>query len=250
MITRGKRAYYVVIYYLSWFFFGAVGLGLNLACICLLPLPNRHARGNGVRAAIRILFDFWLKWLHASRAVRMRWHGFDEPLKPGTVYIANHPALIDATFLLARLPNAVCIFKPSLMRNPVIGPAAIMAEYVSGDAGVDVIRAASEKVAQGCSILIFPEGTRTEPGGVPAPFKPGFAIIAAQSRAPVQLILIRMTEATARGRPWWKVPAEMPIRVEITLDRRWEHVEERHASVLTAEIEKRISETLRVPATA
>ena len=181
MIIRMQRGYYVVIYYLSWFFFGLVGLGLNLACICLLPLPKRHARGNGVRTAIRLLFDFWLKWLHLSRVVRIRWHGFDEPLNPGTVYIANHPSLVDATFLLARLPNAVCIFKPSLMRNPVIGPAAIMAEYVSGDAGLDVIRDAAGKVAQGCSILIFPEGTRTALGLPPGPFKPGFALIATQS---------------------------------------------------------------------
>lgn len=246
MIIRAKRLYYVVVYYLSWFFFGLVGLGLNLACICLLPLPHRHARGNGVRTAIKVSFDFWLKWLHASRVVRVRWHGFTEPLKPGIVYIANHPALVDATFLLARLPNAVCIFKPSLMRNPVLGPAAIMAEYVSGDAGLDVIRDAAGKVSDGCSILIFPEGTRTELGAAPAPFKPGFALVAAQSKAPVQLILIRMNELTPRGRSWWKVPP-LPVYVDITLDRRWEHAEERHATVLTAEADQRVAEFFEKP---
>jgi len=245
MILRATRAYYVTVYYLSWFFFGLVGLGLNIACIFLLLLPHRHARGIGVRAAIRLLFDLWLKWFHACGVVRVRWHGFDEPLNPGIVYVANHPMLIDATLLLARLPDAVCIFKPSLMHNPALGPAAIMAEYVSGDAGVDVIRAAAEKVAAGCSLLIFPEGTRTAPGQSPAPFKPGFALIAAQAKAPVQLIVIRSTpELTARGRPWWKVPSIMPARVEINLDRRWEHQEGRHASLLTAEVQRRLSEVL------
>ena len=249
MILRATRAYYVFIYYLSWFFFGLVGLGLNIFCIFLLPLPGRRARGAGVRAAIRGLFDLWLKWLHASRVVRLRWTGFDQPLKRGTVYVANHPTLVDATFLLARLPNAVCIFKPSLMRNPVIGPAAIMAEYVSGDAGLDVIRAAAAKVAAGCSILIFPEGTRTTPGAAPGRFKPGFALIAAQAKAPVQLILVRSTpELTTRGRPWWKLPAVLPGRVDITLDQRWEHVPERSASLLTAEVERRLSEVLVAPA--
>jgi 1-acyl-sn-glycerol-3-phosphate acyltransferase len=153
---------------------------------------------------------------------------------------------VDATILLARLPNTVCIFKPSLMRNPAIGPAAIMAEYVSGDAGVDVIRDAAAKVAEGCSILIFPEGTRTAPGKLPAVFKPGFALIAAQAGAPVQLIIIRATrDLAARGRPWWKAPVVLPGKIEITLDRRWEHVEERHASVLTAEVEQRVFEVFR-----
>jgi 1-acyl-sn-glycerol-3-phosphate acyltransferase len=249
MILRATRVYYVTIYYVSWFFFGLVGLGLNIACIFLLPLPGRKTRGAGVRVAIRLLFDFWLKWLHASRVVRVRWHGFDEPLKPGTVYVANHPMLIDAPLLLARLPNAVCIFKPSLMRNPVLGPAAIMAEYVSGDAGVDVIRDAAQKVASGCSMLIFPEGTRTTPGAAPGPFKPGFALIAAQSRASVQLIVLRSSpELATRGRPWWKVPSIMPGRVEITLDRCWNYVEGRHASILTAEIEQRLSEVLQTSA--
>jgi 1-acyl-sn-glycerol-3-phosphate acyltransferase len=248
MIFRATRLYFLFVYYLSWVLFGVVGLGLNVVCILLLPLPGRHARAVGVRAAIRLLFGLWLKWFHASRAVRIHWHGFNQPLPRGTVYIANHPTLVDAPLLLAQLPDAVCIFKPSLMRNPAIGPAAIVAEYVSGNAGVDLIRDASAKVSQGCSMLIFPEGTRTAHGSSPGPFKPGFALIAAQARAPVQLIIIRSTPGlTARGLPWWKPPKILPGRIDFALDRRWEHVESRHASELTAEVEKRLSEVLRVP---
>lgn len=248
MILRTTRFYYVTVYYLSWFFFGVVGLGLNVVCAILLLLPGRPGRGPGVRRAIRILFDLWLKWMHFSRVVRVRWHGFEQPLPDGTVYVANHPTLIDATFLLARMPGAVCIFKPSLMHNPAIGPAAIMAEYVSGDAGVDLIRDAAAKVSQGCSMLIFPEGTRTACGQPPGPFKPGFALIAAQAQAPVQLITIRSTpELAARGRPWWKVPTMLPAYMDISLDRRWEHVNERPASQLTAEVEARLSEALLNP---
>jgi 1-acyl-sn-glycerol-3-phosphate acyltransferase len=246
MTTRMKRSFYVLCYYLSWLWFGLVGLALNLVCILLLPLPKRWVRGRGVRLVIRGLFDLWLKWLHASRAVRIRWLGFNRPLTSGTVYVANHPTLVDATLLLAKLPDAVCIFKPSLMHNPVVGPAAIMAGYASGDAGVDVIRDAADRVAAGCSILIFPEGTRTAPGEPPAMFKPGFALIAAQAKAPVQLITIRTTpEFTTRGRAWWKVPTIMPVRMEVTLDQRWEHEEERHASQLTAEVQRRASEMVQ-----
>ena len=88
--------------------------------------------------------------------------------------MANHPTLVDATFLLARLPDAICIFKPRLMRNPAIGPAALMGGYISGDAGIDLIRQAAEKVAGGNSLLIFPEGTRV-PHGERPPLQAGFA---------------------------------------------------------------------------
>jgi len=58
-----------------------------------------------------------------------------EALRGPAVYVANHPGLLDATFILARLPDTICIFKPALIRNPAMGPAAIMAEYASGESG-------------------------------------------------------------------------------------------------------------------
>lgn len=243
MIARAQRAYLVAVYYLSWLWFGLVGLALNLVCIPFLVLPRRWVPGRVVRTVIRGLFNFWLQWFHASRVVLVHWVGFDKPLSSGTVYVANHPTLVDATLLLARLPDAVCIFKPSLMRNPAVGPAAIMAGYVSGDAGLDSIRGAASRVASGCSLLIFPEGTRTAPEQAPGPFKPGFALIATQARAPVQLITLRATpEFTTRGRSWWKVPKIMPARFEVVLDRRWDFDESRSAADLAAAVEQRVAE--------
>ena len=123
------HSYYVAAYYASWVVFLAVGLALNLVCAPLLLLPHRDTYGPRTRRVIRNLFDFWVRWFHASRVLQITWTGFDAPLTPGTVYIANHPTLLDATFLLARLPDAICIFKPALMHNPAIGPAALMAGY-------------------------------------------------------------------------------------------------------------------------
>ncbi|HEY0945154.1 MAG TPA: lysophospholipid acyltransferase family protein [Opitutaceae bacterium] len=244
-MSRIARLYFTTLYYLSWLIFAVVGLGLNALCLVLLLFPHRKARAAGVRALIRGCFDLWLRWLHATRVVSVEWRGFDGPLPRGTVYIANHPTLVDATFLLARLPDAVCIFKPALMRNPAIGPAAIMAGYTAGDTGIDLIRETAAKIAAGQSLLIFPEGTRTGPGEILGPLRPGFALIASRAAAPVQLVVIRSTpELAARGRPWWKPPAILPGRVELTLDHRWEHDPARHATELTAEVEQRLSAVL------
>ena len=129
-MRRLSRARWVFLYYLSWVVFGLVGLLLNLGCSLLLVLPSRETYGPAVRSTIRRLFQGWLAWHHASGVIAVDWVGFEEgALAPGAVYIANHPTLIDATFILARLPDALCIFKPSLMRNPAIGPAALMAGY-------------------------------------------------------------------------------------------------------------------------
>lgn len=246
MRRRLSRIRFVAIYYASWAVFGVVGLLLNLVCMGLMILPRRDAHATAVRAAIRRLFEAWLVWLHATRVVGIEWRGFEAaPLPPATVYIANHPTLVDATILLARLPDAVCIFKPSLMRNPAIGPAAVMAGYVRGDAGLDLIRAAAAKVAAGQSLLVFPEGTRTATETILGPMKPGFALIADRAKAPVRLLIIRATAGLCtRGRPWWRAPAVLPGLLQVTLDRAWPYEPGRPAAELTRAVEKRICEAL------
>ncbi|MBC8011512.1 MAG: 1-acyl-sn-glycerol-3-phosphate acyltransferase [Burkholderiales bacterium] len=212
-----RRFWLPAAYYLSWFLFGVGGLALNLACAPFLLLPDRERFGPRARAAILWMFDLWLRWMHASGCVDVIFHGFDRPLPRGVVYVANHPSLADALFLLARLPDTACIFKPALLRNPFIAPAALLGGYVAGDAGVDGIRAAATRVSTGCSLLIFPEGTRTVPGETLNPLRPGFALIARRAHAPVQLIHVRSSPLMARkDHPWWKVPP-LPGRYEFTL---------------------------------
>lgn len=236
------QLYYVVAYYLSYLWFGLGGLALNVVCAALLLVPPRERFGKRVRGAIRWLFSWWLKWMHASKVVNVHWHGFENvTLGIGTVYVANHPSLIDAPFLLAALPDAICIFKPALLRNPFIAPAAILAGYAAGDKGVDLIREAAEKVAAGRTLLIFPEGTRTTPGTALNPLKPGFALIAQRARAPIRLISLRTSpHLVPRGRPWWKPPV-LPARVDITLDQEIPANTDLTPTEITAAVEARLA---------
>ena len=176
-MSRPRRIYHFVAGFLSWFVFGSVSLVLNFVCAILLVLPGRARLGPMARETIRRLFGAWCAWLHATRLIFVTWTGFTpERLAGPAVYIANHPGLLDATYILARLPDTICIFKPSVIRNPALGPAAILAGYAAGDAGVDLIRDVAGRVADGRSLLIFPEGTRTLAGVPLNPLKPGFAV--------------------------------------------------------------------------
>ncbi len=242
-LTRARQ---VALYFLSWAVFGSVGLLLNLLSSVLLLLPRRETHEAWVRSTIRALFNAWTAWLHMTRVVLVEWEGLSgDSLQPGTVYIANHPSIVDATLILARLPDAVCIFKPALMRNPAIGPAAIMAGYVRGDTGLDLIKAAASKVSAGQSLLVFPEGTRTTPGTQLGRMKSGFALIADRARAPVRLLVISATpEIGAKGRSWWPAPAVLPGRFRIRLDRVWPYEPGRSAAELTREVEKRVCDVL------
>lgn len=212
------RVYHYPTYWLSLAVFGGVGLVLNLGCTVLLLAPNRERRGPAVRRLIRRLFTAYRAWLQATRLIYVTWKGFTpEAMSGAAVYISNHPGLLDAPFLLSRLEDTICIFKPAIMRNPALGPAALMGGYVSGDSGVDLVRAAAERVADGHSLLIFPEGTRTAKDVPLNPLKPGFAVIAARAQAPVRLVVIHAPrDLMPKGWPLWRSPS-FPAQVEIRL---------------------------------
>jgi 1-acyl-sn-glycerol-3-phosphate acyltransferase len=218
-MTRGLLS---IFYYASWFFFALFGLVLNLGCLPLLLLPRRAWLGSCMRWLIRGLFRLWTFWFQLSGVLRVEWHGFEREMPKGAVFVANHPSLLDATLLLSRLPDAICIFKRTLAMNPAIGPAALLADYVTAGTAVDLLRQASAGVRQGRAFLVFPEGTRTTPGQLLEPLKPGFALVAEQAGVPVQMILIRASEGLVpRGRPWWKPPTCLPARLEFHLDECW-----------------------------
>lgn len=240
-----KRSYFVCVYFLSWVIFGMVGLGLNAFCALLLLLPGRERRAPAVREIIRRLFASWVSWLHATRILNVTWHGPDRAALPRpAVYVANHPGLLDATVLLARLPDAVCIFKPAVQRNPFLAPAAIMAGYASGGNGIDLIHEMAEKVAAGRTLLIFPEGTRTGASRRFNPLKPGFALIARRADVPVQVLTIQGSrDLLPRGRPWWRVPA-LPARMEIHFDRLLPVDPDRSSREVMAEVEQIFAERL------
>jgi 1-acyl-sn-glycerol-3-phosphate acyltransferase len=245
VIAALDRARLVVSYWLSWAFFIAVGLLLNLGCAPFLLLPRRPARERAVRRVMRRLFTLWVNWHGACGVINVRFVGFDRPLSPRTVFIANHPTIVDATFLLSRLPDTICIFKPALMRHPAIGPAAIMGGYASGDTGIDLVRDVTARVKTGQSLLVFPEGTRTEPGTVLGPLKPGFALIACRARAAVQLVVVRSSPGLGRrGIPWWRPPSPIPAWIEFTLDQRWEPGAAVTPSGLTAAVDARLRSVL------
>jgi 1-acyl-sn-glycerol-3-phosphate acyltransferase len=242
------RLYHYPANIVSWILFASVGVALNVVCMPLLIGGRRARRGAAVRAAIRWLFAAWCKWLHATRLIYVTFHGFDDlALAGAAVYVANHPGLLDATFILSQLPDAICIFKPAIIRNPALGPAAVMAGYACGSNGVDLIRDVATRIDAGRSLLIFPEGTRTAPGVNLNPLKPGFAVIAARAHVPVRLILIRAPrDLVPKGWSWWRAPS-FPAHVKITLMGELSLRPGETATELTARVAAQFSAALASP---
>ncbi|HWA27343.1 MAG TPA: lysophospholipid acyltransferase family protein [Lacunisphaera sp.] len=181
--------YQLPAYYFTLLLFALGGLELSALSLLFGWLPATQATERFFQRLIHGHFKFFHWWCDLLHLVHVRYEGLERLPPSGVVIVANHLSLIDITCLLARIPEAICIFKPAIRRNPVLGAAARRAGYLGGDGGHDLVRAAAAKVAAGDRLIVFPEGTRTPDGNLQA-FKPGFVLIARRARAPVQVIRI------------------------------------------------------------
>jgi 1-acyl-sn-glycerol-3-phosphate acyltransferase len=211
-----SRLYHAFIYYVTLLGFGVVGTGLYVFCLLCVWLPRSTRSERFFQRVIHRLFAALLAWTRFARVCAVDYRGFEAARRGGLVLAANHPGLMDAIFLIARVPEAVCIFKGAIRRNPALG-AARSAGYLANDGGLGLVRDAAEKVAAGATLVVFPEGTRTPPGKELGALKGGFAAIARRAGAPIQLARITCdSNLLVKGRAWWKLP-RLPARVTIEL---------------------------------
>ncbi len=184
-----------------------------------LILPRRVGEKIG-RTLLHQLFRKFVVFLRLSDLVRSDLTALDSLKNIRHPFIAapNHTSLWDAVFIIARLPQAICVMKKAILQNLVLGGGARLAGYIANDGMTRMIRQASESVSRGGQLLLFPEGTRTHPDARWInPLKGGCAIIAIQAQVPVYPIFIRSnTRFLQKGWPLWRRPV-FPIQLRIDI---------------------------------
>lgn len=186
-----------------------------LAALLARILPRQAGQRLGQSAA-NVTFSFYVWSMRTLGIARFDLTALDTLREVrGVVFAANHLALLDILLLGSRLPRTVCIIKASLWNNPILGGGRL-AGYIRNDEALPLVRKAAGALREGSNLLIFPEGTR-HPAGQLGPFRPGFALIAKQARAPVQAIFIESnTPYLRKGWPLWRRPC-FPLEYRVTL---------------------------------
>ena len=137
---------------------------------------------------------FWAKTqICAARiicGIRLQVHGW-ENLPPAPVLIASrHESTFDILVWIALLPAACFVVKRELGQIPLFGRCIRATGMISVDRSAGgaamraLLRGGDRAVAEGRHIIIFPEGTRTDPGEYPA-LQPGVAALASRTGLPV-----------------------------------------------------------------
>lgn len=221
MLELSNRYWRVLATGLSFVLFGVGGVLLRVLVFPALSLLvwNRDARVLAARTVVRLAFRAFIGVMRLLGVLRYEIVGLDKLERGGLLILANHPTLIDTVFLMAFVRNADCIVKSGLWDNPFTGGPVRAAGYIRNDEGPRLLEDCIGSLRAGSNLIVFPEGTRSTPGGAIA-LKRGAANIAVRGARPVTPVLIRCQPPTlGKGEKWWQVPPRLArFRIEVRDD--------------------------------
>jgi len=159
-----------------------------------------------VSAFISTLFDasgrlyalharLWARLALALNGVTVTLAGAEHLPDGPVIFMSNHQSNFDILALLAAMPRQIhWIAKKELFEIPVFGPSMRRGGYIPLDRGdgrkaLQSMDEAAATIRQGKSVVLFPEGTRTQDGNL-LPFKRGGFILARKADVPVIPITI------------------------------------------------------------
>lgn len=221
---------------------GVMSLAWNAVAMVLHPLLPRHVGLRIGRAAVAHGYGLFWKLATATRMMRID-HAALDVLKDerGLIVVSNHPSMLDALILVARLPRSACIMKADLARNVFLGAGARLARYIRNDSAEGLVRCAVDDLKAGGQLVVFPEGTRTVTHPVNR-FRSGVALLSKRADVPIQTVFID-TDSPYLGKGWplWKLPP-LPIVFRVRLGRRF--APSREVGARGAELERYIGENV------
>ena len=138
----------------------------------------------------------WARLLCKWNGVKVEVVGMENiRLDKAHIFVANHQSFFDIFALSGYLSVPIIwVAKASLFRIPFLGWAMKAAGYISVERenrkmAYKAFLKTIERVKAGYSVVIFPEGTRSEDGSI-GPFKKGSHLLAQRSNTPMVPVTI------------------------------------------------------------
>ena len=206
--------------------FAYFGLGGALLSWVILPVARlTKPRWEDKRRVSHRLVVFGYRQFHRyMRALRLL--DFDPSSVSATlpdgpcVIVANHPTLVDITAVLSVYRNACTVVRGTIFGLPFLGPSLRYLGYIDAGggasmAGAAVIQAAIDRLHEGLHVVVFPEGTRSEPGSLHR-FRRGAFEVALRAGVPVVPLFITCDPPTLmKGVRWYSLPKRLArLRIE------------------------------------
>lgn len=152
--------------------------------------------------------------------VRLRVEGVENLPAPGqpVIFAGNHQSNFDILSYFAGLPFQFrWMAKVELFRIPFFGLAMKRSGYIPIDRAdrrkaMQSMSLAAERIRGGTSVVIFPEGTRSDDGRLQE-FKKGGLLIAIKAQVPIVPVAISGSAAVMRKGAWSFTPGTIWLRI-------------------------------------
>ena len=188
----------------------AIGVMLHMALFRDREVFYRYARS-------------WSRLLLDLSGVDVTLEGVNH-LEPGTryVYASNHASLFDIPVVLATIPDNIRImYKRELEKIPVFGWCLRMSPFIAVNRArsreaAGVLDATVESMSSGTSVLVFPEGTRSDDGTLGV-FKRGAVSLAVKSGTPIVPVTMIGTAAVMPARTRKLVGGSVTLHLDAPL---------------------------------
>lgn len=155
-------------------------------------------------------FRLFVGMMSTTRVLRYQFIGSERLGRPGQLIIANHPTLIDVVFIIAFTTAPACVIKAPLFSNPFTRSVVRAAGYLRNTPTDEMIKKSVAALRDGDTLVMFPEGTRTEVGQ-PMVFNRGTARVAVEGARVLTPVFIRVDQTLLnKSYPWYRVPPQIP----------------------------------------
>lgn len=147
------------IYCLVYFLIGCIVI--HILMLLIIPLPIKRVKKK--LALHKMIYWFLRIFFHTMITVKVkRLNPYGEKYDKPAVIVANHQSLIDVMLLLSTTPKVVMITNRWVWNSPFFGWIVRYADFHHSETGYEVLaEKLRERVAEGYSVVIFPEGTRS-----------------------------------------------------------------------------------------
>lgn len=216
MAASWRRLYRIPVTGLCFAVFGLGGLLLGLTAFPLLQLlvrdPGRRSRR--ARELVRQSFRGFIGLMRLGGVVDARVVGAERLQRRGLLILASHPTLVDVVALIAVTPQADCVVKAALVRNPFTVFPVRACNFILNQGGAALLDDCQASLRAGGNLVIFPEGTRSRPGQ-PLQLQRGAAQLALRAGVAITPVRIRCEPlGLTKGRPWWRTH-DRPMRLTL-----------------------------------
>lgn len=185
-----------------------------LLVLCVMQVMGK---GRIVRRAAGAVAGHWARTLVVLGGARLTVHGaVGVPRETPVLFASNHQGAFDIGIIAGYVGRPIgFVSKVEIGRIPSVGTWMRLIGCIFLDRGdsrrrSEVVGTAAAAMRRGDSLVIFPEGTRSN-GPTMRPFRTGAARMAIQAQVPIVPLTMKNTYRMRKGDEWWIQPSDVEM---------------------------------------